>query len=457
MRDAWLPPLLAALTMSPGLAQTQASVLTPTGRTASAAEAPEASVSAHVVTLPQAIDAALRDRPELAAARSEIEATEGALEQAGALPNPTFEAELEDVRQRTRTTTYLLSQPFEIGGQRGARQSAAQHALHRAWSQLAERRQHVRAEVTSAFFSALCAQERVQLADAAVDLARRGADAARLRVAAGKAAPIEETRARVAESTLRTEALQARSAWRASLQALEWATGSTRAIDRVQGDLSLPSVPSLQTLQQRLEGAQAVRQARIEVDRLGAMAQLERSKRLPDLTVGLGTRRSEETGRSQTMLTLSIPLPVFNRNQGAEVEALRRQDRARHELTAVQFRLRADVVAAHARLESAVAEAALLEHDVLPGARLSYDTSSRGFELGKFGLLEVLDSQRTWLQARAQHLKAVAEAHLAAADLERWLGTNETAGEPATGAASEPATEPTASAGSTARNPATPF
>ncbi len=63
-----------------------------------------------------------------------------------------------------------------------------------------------------------------------------------------------------------------------------------------------------------------------------------------------------------------------------------------------------------------------LQRTVLQGARDAYTAAPRGFELGKFGFLDVLDAQRTWLQARMQWLDALAQAHRANADLERRLG-----------------------------------
>ncbi|MGK2926565.1 MAG: TolC family protein, partial [Lysobacterales bacterium] len=52
----------------------------------------------------------------------------------------------------------------------------------------------------------------------------------------------------------------------------------------------------------------------------------------------------------------------------------------------------------------------------------AFDAATRGFELGKFSFLEVLDAQRTLFQAKTQHLRALAEGHRAAAEIERVLG-----------------------------------
>ena len=64
----------------------------------------------------------------------------------------------------------------------------------------------------------------------------------------------------------------------------------------------------------------------------------------------------------------------------------------------------------------------MLQRDIMPGAQSAYDAATKGFELGKFSFLEVLDAQRTSFQAKSQYLRALAEAHRSAAEIERILG-----------------------------------
>jgi cobalt-zinc-cadmium efflux system outer membrane protein len=59
---------------------------------------------------------------------------------------------------------------------------------------------------------------------------------------------------------------------------------------------------------------------------------------------------------------------------------------------------------------------------VLPAAQQAHDAATRGFEAGKFGFIEVLDAQRSLLQARARYLSALSSAHQAAAAIDRLLG-----------------------------------
>ena len=86
------------------------------------------------------------------------------------------------------------------------------------------------------------------------------------------------------------------------------------------------------------------------------------------------------------------------------------------------MRLHAALSQAHGNLAAASEEAALVKSEVLPGAEQTYAAANRGYELGKFGLIDVLDAQRTLVQSRHQYLKAVAESYRALADIERLVG-----------------------------------
>jgi cobalt-zinc-cadmium efflux system outer membrane protein len=376
------------------------------------------------LTLSAAQEVALRLNPDLAASRREAEAAEGAVIQAGARPNPVLGMDLEDQRSSTRTTTFALSQTIELGGKRSARVTAAEKALQLARAQIDSRQVEVRASVTAAFFSALVAQDRVRLAEASLDIARQGTDATGKRVTAGKVSPVEETRARVAEAATRVELAQARSDLQTALLQLQAAIGATYSIVSLDGDaLSLPGALSSDALLARVHDAPAVVESRLELQRLNAVAQVESARRTPDVTVSLGSKRAAELGRNQLVLGVSVPLPLFDTNRGNLLEALRRRDKAEDLLRATEQRVRAEASIARERQVTAAAEVRVMSSEVLPNAQFAFDAASKGYELGKFGYLEVLDAQRTLQQARAQYLRALADAHRAAAEIDRLLGS----------------------------------
>lgn len=418
-----LPLSIVAAALNPAFAQTGAA-------TSNGLSDPVSSQSARplepagLVTLQQALALALESNPDLSAARREVEAVEGAILQAGARPNPDVSLLVEDARRETRTTTWQVNQAIELGGKRAARIDAAARARDAATAELNAKRADVRAAVITAFFDVLNAQERLHLAEASVELAQRGTFAAARRVTAGKVSPVEETKARVAEATIRLELHQAKSELTNARKRLAAAWGNPAPrFERAEGELTtLPDLPAWTDLTARFAQAPSVARARIEVARRGALAQLESSRRTPDVTVSLGVKRSEELGRNQAVVGLSIPFPLFDRNQGNVQEALRRTDKARDELSSIELRLDSETAQAYARLQTARQEADALQRDILPGAQSAYDAATKGFEFGKFDFLDVLDAQRTLLQAKSQYLRTLSDAHRAAAEIDRLLG-----------------------------------
>lgn len=385
------------------------------------------SEAATILTLQKAIDLALDSNLDLAVARREIEATQGQVIQGQARPNPELAYSLEDQRAATRTQSVQINLPVEMGGKRAARITAAERGRDIAVEELNLRRVEIRAAVVAAFFETLAAQERAALAQASVDLAKRATDAVAKRVAAGKVSPVEETKARVAEAGVRVELAQAQSEQRSARARLASLLGANPPrFTQVAGSVDdLPNVPSLDDIQQRLSASSALRRAQLEIERRRSLADVERSKQTPDVTVSLGVKRPNELARNQLMLGVSVPLPLFDRNQGNLLEALKREDKARDELQALNLRLSTEVLQARERLTLVRGEIDVLQREVLPGAKSAYDAATVGFGYGKFNYLEVLDAQRTYFAAKSQYLKALADAHRAAADMDRVIGASE--------------------------------
>lgn len=376
------------------------------------------------LTLPAALALADDAHPELAAARHDLLAEDGTVQQAGLLPNPSLSLERVDTRRDTRETTIQLSQPLELGGKRAARVQAAQRGREGVAALLAQRRAEVRAETAAAWFAVLAAQEQLRLAQQASELALRAATATGRRVVAGKVSPVEETRAQVAASTVKLDLIKAHSALvtsRAKLAAL-WSNPAPR-FEKVAGEIGmLPELPTLAAQRALLVQAPTMQVARAELEHRQALAKVELSRRTPDVALNIGSKRSEELGRTQAVFGVSVPLPLFDRNQGAVLATARQVDKARDGVMAAASRLEAELVAAREEYSSARAQAMALQSEILPGAQSAYDAASTGFEYGKFGFLDVLDAQRTLLQAQSHYLTTLADAHRAQAAISRILG-----------------------------------
>jgi len=394
------------------------------------------TAGAAALSLDQAIALALAHNPELASARLEVQALEGAETQAGARPNPELGVLLEDTRSATRSTTWQLSQAIELGGKRDARLAAAARAREQALVLLQARQAELRAAVASGFFELLGAQEQLRLTQAALALAQQASSVSAKRLLAGKIPPLESARAQVAEAGVRAELAQSNSELLLARQRLAAFWGPHPApFERADGEAELlPALPADADVGSRLGQAPAIRLAQLDIARRQALSAGERARRVPDLTVTLGAKRDAELGRTQAVLGFSIPLPLLDRKQGQLLEALRREDQARALLTAAKLKAQTEVTQALERLRLSRQQALLLRTDVLPLAQSAYEAALKGYELGKFAFLDVLDAQRSLFQLRQQALRHSADAWRAATELDRLLGRDDT---PPTGLSKE--------------------
>lgn len=389
------------------------------------AEGPVATAAepAEELSLQQAVELALNANPEIAVALREREAIQGMQMQAATRPNPTLTARVEDTRSATRESFVEISQPIELGNKRAMRVEAAESYYDAASAAIDLKKAEIQANVISAFYRVLAAQERMRLAESSLNVAQRAREAASKQVEAGKVSPVEETRSKIAESGVRIELAQAKSALAIARKQLAALWGNPLPSFRsAQGSVeTMQALPPLEHLHQQLDLAPALLQAKLEVDTRQALVEVERTKSTPDIAVTLGTKHNAQID-NQAVIGVAIPLMVFDQNQGNIHEALSRVDKARAEVAALRIQLQAALAAAHEQLQAARLTSESYENDILPGARSAFEAARKGFELGKFDFLPLLDAERTLIQARMQYLDALLQGHQAVADIKRILG-----------------------------------
>jgi cobalt-zinc-cadmium efflux system outer membrane protein len=418
-------PLALVVLGLPAFAQTTTAVpeISTSRAVVQGASFPKESVAA--LTLETAIALAMQANPQLAGARHEVQAIAGTVLQAGLRPNPALELGQVDTRRATRETTAQLNQTIELGGKRARRIEAAERGQDAATADLRTRIADVRAGVTTAFNDVLTAQERVRLAQESLAVAARVTNTVAKRVQAGKVSPVDETRARVAEANVRLEAVRVDGELATARKTLSGYWGNVMPrFERALGNLEvLPVLPDWNVLVAGLGNAPSLSRARIEMDRRRALLKVEQSRRTPDVTVAVGMKRSQELGLNQAVFGLSIPLPLFDRNQGNVLEALRRVDKAGDEFASTQTETHKELAQAYQELDTARQEAQSLSGEILPGAQSAYDAAVKGFDFGKFAYFDVLDAQRTLILAKSQYLRALQDARRAAANIDRLAGT----------------------------------
>ncbi|MGE9763001.1 TolC family protein [Pseudomonas sp. PDM20] len=382
---------------------------------------------AREIGIEDALQAAAGGNPELAASGRETGIAQGLRDQAGLLRNPTLSWDQEGTDSRNRTTTIGISQPLELGGKRGARVELAERGQDVAALGLQARRNQLRGDVIAAFYTSLRAQERERLAQQSVELAQRGVTAAEGRVRAGKAPPLEANRAQVQLAEVRLEQSRARRERADANQALAALMGlALPDFSGVRSDSvePLPGLPSSNQLLDRLGDSAEMRLAQTRIDQGEAAVRLAKTQRIPDLDVSVGTQEAIDAGNRDRIAVIgfSLPLPLFDRNQGNILAESRRADQARDLRNATELRLRQETQQALQQWSTAQGEVNAFRQTILPSAQTAVESATRGFEMGKFGFLEVLDAQRTLITARDQYLRALAQVSDAWGRIERVYG-----------------------------------
>ena len=140
---------------------------------------------------------------------------------------------------------------------------------------------------------------------------------------------------------------------------------------------------------------------------------LARLKPYPDVRIAAGWRHFNETNDDAVRLTVSVPIPVFDQNQGNILSAQESLAKTKAEREANRNTLIVVAGRAYDSLQGSLRELAVLRETAIPKATEAADAISQGYGQGRFTLLEVLDAQASVAQARLREQEALQNFHVA--------------------------------------------
>lgn len=393
---------------------------------AKAADTPHLSTSGGMA-LEEALAHAARNRQELAACRADLDAAGLKLKQAGLPPNPELGVEWDNLggdlpEDDVRETTVSLNQPVEIGGKPSARKNRGRAEILRLQREQTTVWLDIAAEVRMAFLEVLVARERLTLQQEAETIASELAGLTHERVAAGELAVTEETRAEANKAetmaeTQKRKRLLAEAELGLALVLVE--------PDTVTAAGQLPrevAIPDRQMLLAGIQGSPLLTLRRSECELATTGLSLERANAWSDPVLSLGVREIPGREARAVSIGLSVPLPLFQRNQAALAEASATVRKAAASEEATARRLRTELLKSHAVLVAADREARTLRKEVLSRATEAAEAVREGFRAGKFRYSDVLEASRAQVQVKARHLDALIDLNRGAITLDRLRG-----------------------------------
>jgi outer membrane protein, heavy metal efflux system len=383
------------------------------------------------LTLKTALQRALAASPRLTAAERDVGIATGQRIQAGALINPEVSYEQDnsfgsrDYRgTKSAETTLQISQLFELFGKRDARIAVGQAGVETAAVQRKAIRLEVLSETAVAFLSVLGTQRRIQILDEQIAAIDKLTPLLQRRVDAGASSPAEIGRAEVASALVKADRERVSSTLASARRELAVRMGDAAAkFSTVSGRLDdLGRPPSFRAVVTAIDSnPQLMRWTAVYAQR-NAELLLARLKPYPDVRVSAGWRHFNETNDDAVRLSVSVPIPVFDQNQGNILSAQESLAKTRAEREANRNTLIVLAGRAYDSLQGALRELKVLRDVAIPKSRQAADAIFEGYGQGRFTLLEVLDAQANVAQARLREQEAQQNFHVAVATIEGLVG-----------------------------------
>lgn len=398
------------------------------------------------LALQQAVEYALQNNGELRSFREEKGIREAGKVRAGLLPNPTLDLEAGTGAltgsEAENNLSIGVSQEFFLTGKRDKRLAIAERELEMHRWQLADRERVRREEVKTAFYGVILAQNRTDLADRAIDLNRQLLDVTRERLAAGDIPELEMNLVKVElarSEGSRIDVAKALNQSRARLWSLMGLPGgeSPAIAGNLAADLAMTK--PLNDLKLLASGNRPdLKALEAEKGRGEAEIVLARAEGIPNLTAGLAVSRdttSMEIGGVEGKdtaytigLKLSIPLPVFDRNQAGVQEARARRSSIETRLQAAIRDVDREVETAYAGYLNSEKVLALYLTNIIPQLEENLKLTQEAYRLGEIGILAVIQEQKKFFEVSEGYLTALHDRQTALVRLESAVATELTGG-----------------------------
>jgi len=344
-------------------------------------------------------------------------------------PNPEASWSHEQVRAAAGTERQdiaVLSQRFDVSGRRGLRGDAAARRVEAAGAEAALLRLDVEAETRRAFADALAAERRVAILRAAVERLEGVAAAVARRAASGDVAGYDRRRVERERVTVLgrldiEEGALARA--RARLAALIGASDPAAPL-ALRGDIMAAAPPALATLAERLPSRPDLRALDLETRSGELEARAAGRWFIPDVEVGGGLKTVDVGSRRDSgfAAALTIPIPLFSRDQDERLRGDARARAARGRLSLALDGARADLAGLHAEATRLGAAAARYRESGAADADALLRTAEAAYRGGEVGVLELIDAYRAALDADLSLLELERAARRARIDLDRTSG-----------------------------------
>jgi len=388
------------------------------------------------ITLDQAIQMALRHNHTLLAARTTVQQSHAQEISANLRPNPTAFvnwAYLPLYKPEDGYLSYLqnntegdmgLSYTIERGNKRFHRLQAAKDATDVARSQVADNERTTVAQVATLFINAQLADSTMELTEQNLKSFQKTVDIGETQFKGGAISENDYLKIKLQLLQFQTDDQQARLAKVQALSDLRQQLGyeSVPVDYDVTGPFEyrplLVTLPELQAaaMQNRPDLRAAAQGVTAAISQYG----LAKANGKQDLSVS--SNYSHTGGINALTFGWSVPLAVFDRNQGEIARTNYAITQAREQETALRGQVMTDVKDAYEALLTDDKIARFYESGYLEVSRRNRDISEYAYSRGATSLLDFLDAERSYRSTQLSYRQAIAAYMQAIEQLRQAIG-----------------------------------
>lgn len=366
-----------------------------------------------VYTLDRLQQLALANNPTLEQARSETWKAHGRYQQAGLYPNPEFSFQAAEIGNdgRAGQQGIFFQQEFVTGCKLQLSQSIEASAQRQARHTVTAQEYRVANGVRQEFYAVLTAQRNLELSQSLLEIAQRAESTAQRRLEGLQGSKVDLLQARVERQRSELEVANSELVLEGALRRLQTLTGIPIATDQIAGALE-EQVPNLEwesTWSRLQELSPQIARAEAGIARAQAVWQRQRAEPIPNVTVQAGTQYDFGTSTQIAGLQVSMPVPIFNRNQGNIAAAEAEWVRAAREVERLRLALRQSLSDAYRDYATSRTRVVRLNQEILPASLETLELSRTLLDGGELTYLEFLTVQRNYTRLNQEYVTALGD------------------------------------------------
>lgn len=353
--------------------------------------------------------------------------------QAGLLPNPEVVLETENFAGsgnysgfNSAEFTMGVQQTVEMGGKRFHRKNAANHATSKIRQQSIARILAILSEVQFSIVRYTVAKERLVLSKKRLGLANRTHNRVKVRVSAARDSELEHAKVDIEKKIAEIELGKAKKEFHVAKSQLSRLLGgridSTTDLDWVLK--FLPALPEKNTVFQSTSHTSQNKIFEFNKLRAEANFKLAQAQAVPNPTIGIGARKFNDNKKTAFLASLSIPIPILDRNQGGIKQAREELVKARAEKEEGMLSIREEALKTWEEFSTALDEVRIYQKNIIPSAKKAYLRASEAFSAGRLSLLNLLDAQRTLIEVQEARLASILSLHQAKANMDFLMNSH---------------------------------